>query len=38
VWALGRIGTSEAREALRRKVEVEDDEWVREEISVVLTS
>jgi epoxyqueuosine reductase len=33
-WALGRIGTAEAVEALRRREAVEEDEWVREEIGM----
>jgi epoxyqueuosine reductase len=35
-WALGRIGTAEARQALRGREEVEEDTWVREEIAAVL--
>jgi epoxyqueuosine reductase len=31
-WALGRIGTDAARQALRGREEVEEDAWVREEI------
>ena len=34
-WALGRIGTEAARQALRGREEVEEDAWVREEIAVV---
>lgn len=33
-WALGRIGTGEAVEGLRGRAEVEEDEWVREEIQM----
>lgn len=36
-WALGRIGTPEALDALRASERVEEDEWVREEISLALT-
>jgi epoxyqueuosine reductase len=32
-WALGRIGTEAARQALAGRAEVEDDAWVREEIA-----
>ena len=32
-WALGRIGTEAARQALRGREEVEEDAWVREEIA-----
>jgi epoxyqueuosine reductase len=35
-WALGRIGTAGARQALRGRVEVEEDAWVREEIETAL--
>ena len=35
-WALGRIGTEAARQALRGRGEVEEDAWVREEIAVAL--
>ncbi|HEX8273808.1 MAG TPA: tRNA epoxyqueuosine(34) reductase QueG [Longimicrobiaceae bacterium] len=35
-WALGRIGTAEARQALWGREEVEEDTWVREEIAAVL--
>jgi epoxyqueuosine reductase len=35
-WALGRIGTEAARQALRGREEVEDDAWVREEIAAAL--
>jgi epoxyqueuosine reductase len=33
-WALGRIGTAEAVEALRGRAGVEEDAWVREEIEL----
>jgi len=33
-WALGRIGTEAARQALAGRVEVEEVAWVREEIEV----
>ncbi|HET7275729.1 MAG TPA: tRNA epoxyqueuosine(34) reductase QueG [Longimicrobiaceae bacterium] len=32
-WALGRIGTSDALQALRGREAVEEDDWVREEIT-----
>jgi len=32
-WALGRIGTDAARQALRGREEAEEDAWVREEIA-----
>ncbi|HEX8830860.1 MAG TPA: HEAT repeat domain-containing protein, partial [Longimicrobium sp.] len=32
-WALGRIGTEAARQALSGRAEVEEDAWVREEIA-----
>lgn len=35
-WALGRIGTDAAREALSARAELEDDAWVREEIETAL--
>jgi epoxyqueuosine reductase len=35
-WALGRIGTDAAGQALSSRVEVETDEWVREEIACAL--
>jgi epoxyqueuosine reductase len=35
-WALGRIGTEAARQALAGRAEVEDDAWVREEIEAAL--
>jgi epoxyqueuosine reductase len=35
-WALGRIGTEAAGQALRGREEVEEDAWVREEVSLAL--
>lgn len=35
-WALGRIGNPEARSALKRGLEVEGDDWVREEANAAL--
>ena len=35
-WALGRIGTDPARQALRGREEVEEDAWVREEVAAAL--
>jgi epoxyqueuosine reductase len=35
-WALGRIGTEAARQALWGREAVEEDAWVREEISTAL--
>jgi epoxyqueuosine reductase len=35
-WALGRIAPAGAEKALRGRMEVEEDAWVREEISIVL--
>jgi epoxyqueuosine reductase len=35
-WALGRIGTEAARQALRGREEVEEDAWVREEVESAL--
>jgi epoxyqueuosine reductase len=35
-WALGRIGTERSREALLRRLELEQDAWVREEIELAL--
>jgi epoxyqueuosine reductase len=35
-WALGRIGTESARQALQGRVGVEEDAWVREEMSLAL--
>lgn len=37
-WALGRIGTEAARQALRGREEVEADVWVREEIAAASAS
>jgi len=37
-WALGRIGTAGALQALRGRAEVEEDGWVREELSLALSS
>jgi epoxyqueuosine reductase len=37
-WALGRIGTEAARQALRGNGEVEADGWVREEITLAIES
>ena len=37
-WALGRVGTSGAVQALRGRAEVEEDAWVREELSLALSS
>jgi epoxyqueuosine reductase len=37
-WALGRIGTEAARQALGRRAEVEVDAWVREEICLAVGS
>lgn len=37
-WALGCIGTEAARQALRGREEVERDAWVREEISLAVSS
>ncbi|HEV2733462.1 MAG TPA: HEAT repeat domain-containing protein [Longimicrobiaceae bacterium] len=36
-WALGRIGTEGALQALRGRAAVEEDAWVREEIAAALT-
>jgi epoxyqueuosine reductase len=36
-WALGRISTAEAREALVGRLLLEDDQWVREELSFALS-
>lgn len=36
-WALGRIGTSGALQALRGRAEVEEEAWVREELSLALS-
>jgi epoxyqueuosine reductase len=35
-WALGRIGTEGARQALSRRAAMEEDAWVREEIAAAL--
>ena len=35
-WALGRIGTEAARQALSGRAEVEVEAWVREEIAAAL--
>jgi epoxyqueuosine reductase len=35
-WALGRISSAGAEQALRDRLEVEEDAWVREEISLAL--
>ncbi len=35
-WALGRIGTQEARAAVTRRAHSEEDPWVREEIALAL--
>ena len=35
-WALGRIGTDAALQALRGRAEVEEDAWIREEILLAL--
>jgi epoxyqueuosine reductase len=35
-WALGRIGTEAARQALRGQEEVEEDAWAAEEIRLAL--
>jgi epoxyqueuosine reductase len=37
-WALGRVGTDGARAALARRLEVEADAWVREELEAALAS
>lgn len=37
-WALGRLGGSEARDALRARRENEEDPWVREEIELALAA
>jgi epoxyqueuosine reductase len=37
-WALGRIGTEAARQALSGRAEGEEDAWVREEIAAALAS
>jgi len=35
-WALGRLGGDAARDALRKRLDVEDDAWVREEVERAL--
>lgn len=35
-WALGRVGTPEARSALRERLQIEDDDGVGEEIQLAL--
>ncbi|HEX9989456.1 MAG TPA: tRNA epoxyqueuosine(34) reductase QueG [Chloroflexia bacterium] len=35
-WALGRLGSEEARAALRGRRDIEEDEWVLEEIEAAL--
>jgi epoxyqueuosine reductase len=35
-WALGRISSAGAEQALQGRFEVEDDPWVREEIALAL--
>ena len=37
-WALGRVGTAGAVQVLSSRVEVETDEWVRDEITFALES
>jgi epoxyqueuosine reductase len=37
-WALGRLGGEVASEALRLRLEVEEDPWVREEIEMALAA
>jgi epoxyqueuosine reductase len=37
-WALGRIGTEAARQALTGRAEVEEDGWVREELALAIQS
>lgn len=36
-WALGQVGGRSASEALRPRLEVEEDEWVREECEIALS-
>lgn len=35
-WSLGRMGTTEAREALRARARLETDRWVLEEIGLAM--
>jgi epoxyqueuosine reductase len=35
-WALGRVGTEGARAALARRLAIERDDWVREELEAAL--
>jgi epoxyqueuosine reductase len=37
-WALGRIATTAALEALQRRTPLEEDAWVREELELALGS
>jgi epoxyqueuosine reductase len=37
-WALGRIGTEVARQALSGRADVEEDAWVREEVCFAIAS
>jgi len=37
-WALGRLGGDAARDALKERLAVEDDGWVREEVELALGS
>ena len=37
-WALGRIGSRQARGALEQRCAVEDDAWVREELDLALAA
>jgi len=37
-WALGRLGGDAARDALTRRLDVEGDAWVREEVELALGS
>jgi epoxyqueuosine reductase len=37
-WSLGRIGGTEARAALKGRLEQEKDDWVKEEIGLALRS
>jgi epoxyqueuosine reductase len=36
-WGLGRVGSPEARAALKSHLTTEDDLWVREELELALT-